>query len=337
MQHRKLGRSGLKVSSICLGAMTFGDSDGFMKGVTSSDAEAQRVLDASLAAGVDFIDTANVYSDGRSEELLGRMLEGKRDKIVLATKCRMPMGPGPNDRGLSRRHIVAACEASLRRLRTDWIDLYQTHMQDPDVGLEETLRALDDLVHAGKVRYVACSNYTGAKLVESLWTADRVGTVRYESVQLHWNLVVRDAEREILPACRDHGLGILVYSPLARGFLSGKYRRGEPAPTGTRLEAWKDSMRQIDNDRAWGILDAVRAVATERSVAPATVAVAWLLARKEVTSVIIGARDDKQLAPNLAAADLTLTPAEVARLDEASSFDLGYPYAFIESFTKRLG
>jgi len=336
MQHRQLGRSGLKVSSLCLGAMTFGDSQGFMKGITSSEAEARRVLDASLDAGIDFIDTADVYSEGRSEELLGRLLEGRRSRLVLATKCRLPTGPGPNDRGLSRRHVIEACEASLKRLRTDWIDLYQTHMQDTEVPIDETLRALDDLVRGGKVRYAACSNYTGARLVESLWAADRRGTVRYESVQLHWNLILRDAEREIVPACRDHGLGILVYSPLARGFLTGKYRRGEPPPAGTRLEAWKDSMRAVDNDRCWAILDAVRSVAEERSVAPATVAVAWLLARREVTSVILGARDEKQLAPNLAAADLTLTPAELARLDEVSKIDLGYPYAFIEAFSKRI-
>ncbi len=336
MQHRKLGRSGLKVSSLCLGAMTFGDSQGFMKGITSSEAEVRRVLDASLDAGIDLIDTADVYSEGRSEELLGRLLEGRRARLVLATKCRMPMGPGANDKGLSRRHVSEACEASLKRLRTDWIDLYQTHMQDTEVPIEETLRALDDLVRAGKVRYAACSNYTGARLVESLWAADRRGTVRFESVQLHWNLILRDAEREIIPACRDHGLGILVYSPLTRGFLTGKYRRGEPAPAGTRLDAWKDSMRSVDNDRSWAILDAVRAVAEERSVAPATVAVAWLLAQPEVTSVILGARDDKQLAPNLAAADLTLTAAELARLDEVSKIDLGYPYAFIEAFSKRI-
>lgn len=336
MQHRQLGRSGLKVSSLCLGAMTFGDSQGFMKGITSSEAEARRVLDASLDAGIDFIDTADVYSEGRSEELLGRLLEGRRSRLVLATKCRLPTGPGPNDRGLSRRHVIEACEASLKRLRTDWIDLYQTHMQDTEVPIDETLRALDDLVRGGKVRYAACSNYTGARLVESLWAADRRGTVRYESVQLHWNLILRDAEREIVPACRDHGLGILVYSPLARGFLTGKYRRGEPPPAGTRLEAWKDSMRAVDNDRCWAILDAVCTVAEERSVAPATVAVAWLLARREVTSVILGARDEKQLAPNLAAADLSLTPAELARLDEVSKIDLGYPYAFIEAFSKRI-
>ena len=335
MQHRKLGRSGLRVSSLCLGAMTFGESTGFMKGVTSPDAEARRVLDAALDAGIDFIDTADIYSEGRSEELLGQWLEGRRAGLVVATKCRFSMGPSPNDAGLSRHHIIAACEASLRRLRTDWIDLYQMHLQDTQVPIEETLRALDDLVRAGKVRYAGCSNYTGGRLVESLWAADRRGTVRYDSVQLQWSLAVRDAEREVIPACRDFGLGVLVWAPLARGFLSGKFRRGEPPPAGSRLESWKDSMRLLDNDRNWATIDAVRGIATERSVTPAAVAIAWLLARSEVTSVIIGARDGKQLTENLAAGDLTLSSAELSRLDEVSQIDLGYPYSFIQAFERR--
>jgi aryl-alcohol dehydrogenase-like predicted oxidoreductase len=333
MEHRKLGSCGLKVSSLCLGAMTFGEAEGFMKGATSPDDEARRVLDASLDAGVDFIDTANVYNDGRSEELLGQWLEGRRDRIILATKCRFAIGrrdkAAPMDRGLSRRHVIAACEASLRRLRTDYIDLYQTHLQDSAVPIEETLRALDDLVRAGKVRYVGCSNYTAHRLVESLWAADRRGTSRYESVQLQWSLLVRDAERELVPACRVFGLGIMVWSPLAAGFLSGKYRRGEPAPAGSRLAAWKDTARRLDTDRSWSVLDAVRGVAQEREVSPGTIAIAWLLRRPEVSAVIYGARTIEQLGDNLRAADLTLTDAEVARLDDASTIDLGYPYTFI--------
>jgi aryl-alcohol dehydrogenase-like predicted oxidoreductase len=334
METRKLGRSGLRVSSLCLGAMTFGDSTGFMKGVTATDAQARRILDASIDAGVDFIDTADIYSEGGSEELLGQWLAGRRNGLVLATKCRFRMGPGPNDLGASRRHILEACEASLRRLRTDFIDLYQIHMQDTDVPIEETLRALDDLVRAGKVRYVGCSNYTGARLVESLWAADRRGTVRYEAVQLQWSLAVRGAEREVVPACRDFGLGILVWSPLARGFLSGKYRRGTPPPAGARLESWKDSMRLVDTEQNWAILETVRAIAAERGVPVAAVAIAWLLARPEVTSVIYGARDEHQLADNLAAANVVLTPAERSRLDDVSKFDAGYPYSFIEAMRR---
>ncbi len=231
METRRLGRSGLRVSALSLGAMTFGSSASFMKGVTSTDEEARRVFDAALDAGINLIDTANVYSEGRSEELTGEWIRGKRERVVVATKCRFPIGMGmkpvgPHDQGLSRKHIIAACDASLTRLDTDFIDLYQVHMQDGAVPIDETLRALDDLVTSGKVRYVGCSNYTGYRLVESLWASDRRDLHRYESVQLQWSLVVRDAEREVVPACRAFDLGVLVWSPLARGFLSGKYQKG---------------------------------------------------------------------------------------------------------------
>jgi aryl-alcohol dehydrogenase-like predicted oxidoreductase len=332
MEHRKLGRSGLKVSSLCLGAMTFGESRTFMKGVTSSDKEARAVLDASLDAGMNLIDTANVYSEGRSEELLGEFLEGRRPQVILATKCRFFPGAGrggPNQSGLSRKHILEACEASLRRLRTDYIDLYQVHMQDREVPIDETLRALDDLVRQGKVRYVGCSNYAGYRLVESLWSADRHDTVRYESVQLQWSLVVRDAEREVLPACRTFGLGVLVWSPLARGFLSGKYRRGEAPPAGSRLSEWKDSWARVASDRNFAILDAVRAVAKRRGTTTAAISLAWLLAQKETTSIIIGARTVAQLEENLACLEVKLTEEERAELDGATRPDWGYPYDFI--------
>lgn len=338
LEHRSLGRSGLQVSSLSLGAMTFGDSQGFMKGVTATDDEARRILDASLDAGIDLVDTADVYGDGRSEELLGEWLLGRRQKVVLATKCRFPLGPrgsaGPNDRGLSRRHVIQACDDSLRRLRTDWIDLYQTHLEDPAVPIEETLRALDDLVRAGKVRYAGCSNYSAYRLVESLWAADRRSTVAYESVQLEWSLAVRGAEREVVPACRAFGLGILVWSPLARGFLSGKYRRGEPPPKGSRLETRKEAMRSLDQDRTWRILDAVRSVADARGTTPAAVALAWLLARSEVSSVIVGARTVDQLRENIAAAELVLGQDEIARLDDVSAIDAGYPYDFIAALER---
>lgn len=318
-----------------LGAMTFGESTGFMKGVTSSDDVARRVFDKSIERGVNLVDTANVYSEGRSEELTGKWIEGKRDKVLLATKCRFAVGGfagpkvGPHEMGLSRQHILAACEASLRRLGTDHIDLYQVHMQDTSVGIEETLRALDDLQRAGKIRYAGCSNYTGYRLVESLWAADKRGTLRYEAVQLQWSLAVRDAEREIVPACAAHGLGILVWSPLARGFLSGKYERNQPAPPGSRLEAWKDSMKAMDTDRNWAIVDALRAVAKEVGSTPARVALAWLVARKEVTSIILGARDEAQLDDNLAALELSLSAAQLATLEEVSRPAWGYPQEFI--------
>jgi aryl-alcohol dehydrogenase-like predicted oxidoreductase len=334
MELRQLGKSGLRVSALSLGAMTFGESTTFMKGVTSPDEEARRVFDAAVDAGINLIDTANVYSEGRSEELTGEWIRGKRGQVLLATKCRFPIGfgqrpIGPHDMGLSRKHILEACEASLQRLGTDFIDLYQVHMQDGSVPIDETLRALDDLVTSGKVRYIGCSNYTGYRLTESLWSADRKNTHRFEAVQLQWSLVVRDAEREVVPACRTFGLGTLVWSPLARGFLSGKYQRGMSPPAGSRLESWKDSYKSIDNERNWKILDAVTTVAKRREATPAAISLAWLLARPEVSSVIIGARTVAQLQDNLAALETKLTPEDVKELDEASKPDWGYPYSFI--------
>lgn len=332
--HRSLGRCGLKVSPLTLGAMTFGESESFMKGVTSSDEEARRVLDEALERGIDSIDTANIYSEGRSEELLGHWLQGRRPRVVLMTKARFPMGlgtrpAGPHDQGLSRRHLIAACEDSLRRLRTDYIDLYQVHMQDGGVPIDETLRALDDLRGAGKIRYAGCSNYAGYRLVESLWAADRRGTLRYESMQVQWSLLVRGAERELIPAARAFGIGVLVWSPLARGFLSGKYHRGQPPPPGTRLSSWRDSFGQFDNDFGWGVLDVVRQIAHEVQATPAAVALSYLLAQPECSSLVIGARTAEQLHDNLAALAVTLSPAQLERLEKAARPAWGYPYDFI--------
>jgi len=329
MEHRRLGKSGLKVSSLCLGTMTFGDSTGFMKGVTSPDAVARSVLDRALEAGIDFLDTANIYSEGQSEQRLGEWLGPRRKELILATKCRFPMGPSEHEQGLSRRHILQACEDSLKRLRTDWIDLYQVHMQDGQVEIDETLRALDDLITAGKIRYAGCSNYTGYRLTEALWASDKRGLHRFESVQLQWNLLERGAEREMIPACRAFGLGVMVWSPLARGMLSGKYRRDMPPPTGSRLGEWKDAWRRINNERTWALLDAVAAVATEVGASTAAVSLAWLLHRPEVSSVVLGARDVLQLEDNLKAAQLKLGAAQLALLDKASEPVWGYPYDFI--------
>ena len=334
MEHRQFGRSGLRVTALSLGAMTFGESKGFMKGVSSDDAEARRVFDAALEAGIDTIDTANVYSEGRSEELLGEWMKGKRERITLATKCRFPTQGGtvpthPNRSGLSRESILWNCEQSLRRLQTDSIDLYQVHMQDRTVPIEETLRALDDLVRSGKVRYVGCSNYTGYRLTESLWAADKLQLARYEGIQLQWSLAARDAERELIPAARAFSLGVMAWSPLARGFLSGKYRRGQPPPAGTRLEAWKDSWTMTATDQNWRTLDAVETVAKRRETTPAAVALAWLLARPEVSTVIIGARTVQQLQDNLSAFSIKLTAEDVRQLDEVSQPPWGYPYSFI--------
>lgn len=335
METRSLGTSGLKVSALCLGAMTFGNSKTFMKGVTSSDDEARRVFDRAIERGVNLVDTANVYSEGQSEQLTGMWIKEKRRKVLLATKCRFPMGfgqtekPGPHDSGLSRQHIVAACEASLKRLATDHIDLYQVHMQDCSVRIEETLRALDDLITQGKVRYVGCSNYTGYRLTESLWAAEKNRTHRYESVQLQWSLLERGAEREVVPACKQFGVGVLVWSPLAAGFLSGKYKRNSPLPEGSRLSEWKDTMKRLGQERSFDVMEKVEAIAKKRDVTPAQVALAWLLAKKEVTSIIVGARTVAQLDDNLGAVDVKLDAEDVNELDAISAPDWAYPYAMI--------
>jgi len=332
MEHRKLGQCGLEVSILSLGAMTFGEgAGGFMKGVTSDDAEGRRVLDAALDAGIDTIDTANVYSEGRSEELLGLWLKGKRDRVVLATKCRFPTSEAAtsNEIGLSRLSILRNCEASLRRLQTDRIDLYQVHMQDARVPVEETLSALDDLIRQGKVRYTGCSNFTGYRLTESLWRAEARGLERFASLQLQWSLAVRDAERELVPAARHFGLGLMAWSPLARGFLSGKYRRGQPPPAGARLAEWKDTWKRMDTPQGWAVLEAVEAVASARGATPSAVALAWLLARPGLSTIIVGARTVGQLEQNLAALQVKLGPGELAALDAASTPAWGYPYDFI--------
>jgi aryl-alcohol dehydrogenase-like predicted oxidoreductase len=333
MKYRNLGAAGVKVSTLCLGAMTFGEADdkSFMHKAGSDEATTFAVLDHALAAGVNFIDTADVYGqDGLSERVLGSWLarRGARDKIVLATKFRFTMGDGPNKSGASRYRIVKCCEDSLRRLQTDRIDLYQIHMQDLTVPEEETLRALDDLVTAGKVLYTGCSNYAAYRLMNSLWLAKTEHRTRYVTLQAQYSLIVRELEREHVPLCRTEGLGILPWSPLAGGFLTGKFERGKP-PAATARLGMKDRFARYDTERNWKIIDAVRTVATEVGSTPAAVSLAWLIGKPQVTSVIFGARNVEQLEANLAAADLELAPKHVEMLDQASAFDLGYPYAFI--------
>ncbi len=335
MELRRLGNSGLKVSALSLGAMTFGESHTFMKGVTSSDEDARRVFDRAIDAGINLVDTADIYGDGASEVLCGKWIKNRRDRVLLATKCRFPFGmgtdkkAGPLEQGLNRRHIVQACEDSLRRLGTDYVDLYQSHMQDGQVPIDETLRAFDDLVSAGKVRYVGCSNYTGYRLAEAAASAERRNTVGYVSVQLQWSLITRGAEREVIPACRRFGLGTMIWSPLARGFLSGKYRRGAAPPSGSRLDTWKDSMRSLDREQSWNILDAVVRVAEEIGRTPSAVALAWLLQKPETSTIVVGARTVAQLEDNLAAVDVKLSPAQMKSLDDVSAPEWGYPYDFI--------
>lgn len=340
MEYRKLGHSGLKVSTLCLGTMTFGeaDKDSFMHKVGSDRDTSFAVLDRALEAGINFIDTADVYGqDGLSERVIGEYFtsRGRRDELVLATKFRFRMRPGANGTGASRYRIVETVEASLRRLKTDRIDLYQIHLQDIDTPEEETLRALDDLVRAGKVLYIGASNYAAYRLTESLMLSDKLGLERFVALQAQYSLVTRDLERELVPACRRFGVGIIPWSPLAAGFLTGKYRRDQAPPAGSRFEQWKQRWEAFNKPRNWEILDAVEAVAKAHDSSPAAVSLAWLLRQPAVSSVIFGARNLEQLEANLAAASLELTDEDLAQLDKASAFELGYPYAMIASIQGR--
>jgi aryl-alcohol dehydrogenase-like predicted oxidoreductase len=326
MDYRELGRSGLRVSALTLGTMTFGGGGKFAS-VGSTDVEgAKRQVAMALDAGVNMIDTADVYSDGASEEILGKALGDRRDDVLIATKARMTMGPGPNDAGLSRHYLIRACEASLRRLGTDYIDLYQVHEWDGVTPMEETLRALDDLVRSGKVRYIGCSNFSGWQLSKALGVSDRLGLERYASQQIYYSLQSRDAEYELVPAGLDQGVGILVWSPLAGGLMSGKYRRDQDGPEGARhLTDWGEPPVR-NPDQTYDVIDALVEIGETHGVSAAQVALAWVIGRPGVVSAVVGARTDEQLADNLGAATLELTTEERDRLEELSRPPLIYPH-----------
>ncbi|MFP5078246.1 aldo/keto reductase [Rhizobium sp. YIM 134829] len=326
MEYRVLGRSGLKVSTITMGTMTVGGKGWASMVGSQGVSEAERLIDLCLDAGVNLIDTANAYSDGASEEIIGEVLGGKRkNDVLIATKVRFPMGDGPNNEGLSRYHLIRECEASLKRLRTDVIDLYQVHQWDGVTPLEETMEALDTLIRQGKVRYVGCSNFSGWHIMKALGIAEREHRQRFVSQQIHYTLEARDAEYELLPISIDQGLGVLVWSPIAGGLLSGKHRR-DHTPEGSRQAAGWTEPPIRDVDRLWRIVDVLVGIAESRGVSAAQVALAWLIGRKTVTSVIIGGRTEAQFRDNLAAADLALTAEERARLDAVSTPPLLYPY-----------
>ncbi len=328
MEYRMLGRSGAVVSRLAIGTMTFG--------AETDEAGAQAQLDAFVAAGGTLVDTADVYSAGISEELVGRWLSARpadvREQVVLATKGRFPMGPGPNDVGLSRRHLSTALDASLQRLGVECVDLYQVHAWDPLTPVEETLRFLDDAVRWGKIRYVGLSNYTGWQLQKAVDVADVRGWSRPVTLQPQYNLLAREIEWEIVPACEANGLGLLPWSPLGGGWLTGKYQRDTPPTGATRLgENPKRGVEAYDRrssvQRTWDVVDAVSAVAAARGCSMAQVALAWLADRPAVTSVILGARTVEQLTDNLGAAAMHLTAQETAVLDAASDPGVGdYPY-----------
>jgi aryl-alcohol dehydrogenase-like predicted oxidoreductase len=326
MEYRQLGNSGLRVSALTLGTMTFGGAGHWARVGDTDLADATRQIDICIDRGINFIDTANVYSGGLSEEILGEAIKHRRDRVVLATKARMPMGDGPNDAGLSRHHIIAECENSLRRLQVDHIDLYQVHEWDGATPLEETMEALDSLVRSGKVRYVGVSNYGGWQLMKALAVADRHGYQRFVTQQIYYSLQARDAEYELLPIAVDQGVGVLVWSPLAGGLLSGKYRRGVEPPEGSRgLTDWNEPPVR-DQEQLYDIVEVLVEIADGHGVSAAQVALAWSLARPGVVSLIIGAKNEEQLVDNLGAAELELSESEHARLEEVSRPPLLYPY-----------
>ncbi|MDR3389642.1 MAG: aldo/keto reductase [Rudaea sp.] len=333
METRFLGKSGLEVSVFGFGTMTFSDGTGMFGGVGATRGDdARRQVDMCIEAGVNLFDTADVYAAGRSEEILGQALGPRRKDVIVATKAFGRMGKSAHDTGLSRRHLVDACNASLKRLGTDWIDLYQVHSFDALVPLDETLRALDDLVTAGKVRYIGCSNFNGWHLMKASAIAERLGTERFIGQQIQYSLMVRDAEDELLPCGVDQGVGALIWSPLAQGFLSGKFR-SQSTDAAQRL-LLSGRLKAMDTPIGNAVVDALFDLAARHPGAtPSQVALNWLLARPGVSTVLIGARSDEQLADNLAAASWSLTADEVAILDQASKTALRYPNSHHRLFT----
>jgi aryl-alcohol dehydrogenase-like predicted oxidoreductase len=332
MDYRVMGTTGVKVSTLCMGTMTFGRNDW---GLGSLDqAAVNDMVAACLDHGINFFDTADIYSYGNSEEVLGQAIKGRRDKLVIATKVRARMSEDVNDIGLSRRHIMNAVDRSLARLGTDHIDLYQLHGWDELTPLEETLSTLDMLVRAGKVRYTGCSNFTGWQIERAMQLGARHGWISFQTVQPLYNLVARDIEHEMLPVCRDHRLGVLPWSPLAGSFLTGKYRKGRPRPEGSRRSDPEKVGLPIDEEASWKIVDAVIELAAARRVSPAQVALNWVRAKPQVTSVIIGARTMEQLLDNLGTVTWELTPEEMAHLDAVSERPAPYPVWFIRNAHK---
>jgi len=331
MEYRFMGRTGLKVSELCLGTQTFGWG--------ADEPTAHALADRFVDAGGNFFDTSNIYNEGQSETMLGSWLKsrGNRSQLVIASKVFFPVGNGPNDTGLTRKHIFEQIDASLRRLQTHFVDLYQTHCWDASTPLEETLRALDDLVRAGKVRYLGASNFTASQLTRAIMLSHMHGWERFDCLQPEYSLLVRSTEWELLPVCRSEGIGVIPWSPLAGGWLTGKYRRGQPPSPESRVgraDRWDDLPEQRESERTWGIIDALLEISQSLGKTPAQVALNWLLRKPGVTAPITGARTLAQLEDNLGSVGWSLSADELARLDAASEIPLPSPYNFIARYTR---
>lgn len=328
MEYRDLGNSGLKVSALCFGTVTFGGTNGFEGMGHTQVKEANKLVNLCLDAGVNLFDTADIYSQGDSEIILGKAIEGIRNKMLISSKATFPMGNDVNGYGSSRFHLIEACEASLKRLNTDHIDVYHMHGFDGNTPVEETLRALDDLVTSGKVRYIACSNFSGWHLMKSLSISERYGWSKYISHQVYYSLLNRDYEWELMTLGIDQHIGAMIWSPLASGRLSGKFRRNAPIPKDSRVAAGNSTVpaAAAEEERLYKIVDELDVIAQETGKSVAQIALNWLLQRPTVSTIIVGARNEEQLAQNLQAVDWNLTTEQVKRLDEASTSPKAYPY-----------
>lgn len=336
MEHRQFGRSGLTVPVLSLGTGTFGGTDAFFERWGSTDvAQASRLIDICLESGVNFLDTADIYSSGDSEKILGEAIKGRRDRLLISTKATFRSGDGPNQIGSSRHHLIRSCEASLKRLGTDHIDVYFMHGFDALTPVEETLRALDDLTRAGKIGYIGASNFSGWQLMKALATSERDGLARYVVYQGYYSLIGRHYEWELMPLGLDQGVGLMVWSPLGWGRLTGKIRRGQPAASGRIATGGAEGGPTVSDEYLYGVVDALDAVAEEVGKTVSQVALNWLLTRPTVCNIVIGARNEEQLRQNLGAVGWTLTPDQIARLDAASRENPIYPYWHQMGFDER--